>query len=75
MSPDDLELVSTKQLIDELMRRTTFMGVVVHCKEENRAPWTRGVRTFRVHYNENLDDDEARRLLSAVSEQLDSHEA
>jgi hypothetical protein len=70
MTPDELELVPTPSLIAELVRRTTFLGVVVQASEEYRKPWTEGERSFRVHYNGNLDDDEARRLLAVVSEQM-----
>src|SRR5436190_1642321 len=31
-----LELYTTRELIEELMRRTTFLGVVVHSEEELR---------------------------------------
>ncbi len=34
MRSDELELYSTQELIDELMRRTTFQGIVVHSAEE-----------------------------------------
>jgi hypothetical protein len=70
MTPDDLAFVSTPDLINELVRRTTFLGIIVQSTEEYRNNWTQGERTFRVHYNENLDDDEARRLLAIVSDQM-----
>jgi hypothetical protein len=70
MTPDELELVPTQSLINELVRRTTFLGVIVQASEEYRTPWTEGDRSFRVHYNDNLDDGEALRLLSVVSEQM-----
>ena len=75
MTPGDLELYSTQELIDELVRRTTFLGVVVHAHQENRRTWEEGQRVFRVHYNSNLDNDEACRLLAIVSEQMDSPNA
>jgi hypothetical protein len=75
MTPGELELYSTQELIDELVRRTTFLGVVVHAHQENRGPWDEGRRVFRVHYNSNLDNDEACRLLAIVSEQMDSPNA
>lgn len=70
MEPDDLEFYSTRQLIDELMRRTTFLGVVVHAEDEARGDWV-GEKTFRVHHNANLDADQAGRLLGVVSEYID----
>lgn len=70
MTSDDLELIPTQQLINELVRRTTFLGIIVQSTEEYRNTWTQGERSFRVHYNENLADDEARRLLAIVSDQM-----
>jgi hypothetical protein len=71
MTPGDLELFTTSELIEELVRRTTFLGVVVHSPDPTRQPWKQGERTFRVHYNSNLDQDEAGRLLSVISDQMD----
>lgn len=71
MTPGDLELFTTSELIEELVRRTTFLGVIVHSPDDARAPWTRGERNFRVHYNSNLDQEETCRLLSVISEQMD----
>jgi hypothetical protein len=75
MPPTDLDLCSTRELIEALVRRTTFLGIVVHSGQEHRGPWQHGERSFHVHYNANLDDSEARRLLAVVSEQLDRFEA
>ena len=71
MTPRDLELYTTGELIEELVRRTTFLGVIVHSPDDSRRPWKEGERTFRVHYNTNLDQEEASRLLSVISEQMD----
>ena len=35
--PGELELFSTEELIDELMKRTTFQGVIVHARMARRA--------------------------------------
>ncbi|HWE38108.1 MAG TPA: hypothetical protein VG406_16170 [Isosphaeraceae bacterium] len=67
MEADDLELYSTQQLIHELMRRSTFLGVVVHADDEARGAWV-GEKTFRIHFNANLDAEQAGRLLGVVSE-------
>jgi hypothetical protein len=66
-----LELYTTKELVDELMRRTTFLGVVVHAEQEQREREWRGQKTFQVHFNENLDTDRACRLLGVVSERME----
>jgi hypothetical protein len=70
MNPSELELYSTRELIDELMRRTTFLGVVVHTREEARGPWSDGERSFKIRYSPHLDRVEAGRLLAIVSEHM-----
>jgi len=73
MIQGELELFSTQQLIDELMRRATFQGVVVSSKEEAKSRDWDGERVFRVRHNANLDREEVGRLLAVVSEYLDRH--
>ena len=71
MIQDDLELVSTQDLIEELMRRTTFQGIVVHSQEEARGQDWSGERVFTVRFNANLEHEAAGRLLGIVSEYMD----
>lgn len=73
MESADLAFVSTQELIDELMRRNTFLGVVVHSEQEWKGDAWGDERTFKVHFNSNLDTVEASRLLSRVSEYLNLH--
>jgi hypothetical protein len=73
MQPGPLELYSTEELIRELMRRTTFLGVVIHSEQELRGGTWDGERTFKVHYNHNLDAEQACRLLETVSEYMDQN--
>jgi hypothetical protein len=61
-----LELYPTTELIQELLRRKTFLGVIVHSEEELKGEWT-GQRTFTVHFNANLDSAQAGRLLDVVA--------
>jgi len=68
MRPGELELFSSDELIDELMRRTTFQGVIVHSREEAKSPNWEGERIFNVRLNGNLDAEEAGRLLEIVSQ-------
>ena len=71
MKESDLAFHTTGELIAELMRRRTFMGVVVHADPEWKGePWEEA-RTFRVHFNSNLDTSEATRLLDVVARYLD----
>lgn len=69
----DLELFTTQELIDELLRRRTFLGIVVHSLEELKDTDWRGERTCRVHFNGNLDSSQASRLLEVVAERMDRH--
>jgi hypothetical protein len=70
MTHGELELFSTGELIQELLRRTTFQGVVVHAQEGVKTRnWT-GERVFRVRFNENLDPEEAGRLLDVVGQHI-----
>lgn len=70
MHPTALELCTTNELVEELMRRTTFLGVVVHAEQELKGPWT-GERTFQVHFNSNLDAGQAWRLLDTVAHHME----
>jgi len=70
MSQGDLELYDTQDLVDELLRRTTFQGVVVHAEGGVKDADWQGERVFHVRFNGNLGHDEAHRLLTAVSEHM-----
>ncbi len=70
MEPSPLELFTTAELIDELMRRPTFLGVVVHSEQELKGPWT-GERNFRVHFNSNLESNQVSRLLDVISTHME----
>ena len=71
MEPSELELYTTQELIAELMRRQTFLGIVIHSEQELKAgPWC-GERLFKVHYNANLDIAEAGRLLEVIGQHVE----
>jgi hypothetical protein len=74
MTPGDLELFSTRELIDELLRRSTFQGVIVHARDEAKESHWDGERVFVVRHNANLDIEEAGRLLDVVSQYIASQE-
>ena len=73
MQAGDLELVATEDLIAELMRRQTFLGVVVQSVDEHKEQEWSGQGAFKVHYNSNLDAEQACRLLEAVTESMDRY--
>lgn len=68
MNPGELELFSTPDLVAELVRRTTFQGVVVHAVNGAKDPNWEGERLFSVHHNANLATEEVGRLLDVVGQ-------
>lgn len=72
--PGELEFFSTEELIDELMKRTTFQGVIVHARDGAKSRHWSGERVFRVRINQNLAPEEAGRLLDVVSQQISGPE-
>ncbi len=73
MQPSELAFFTTQELIEELMRRQTFFGVVVHSAEEHKRDNWEDERMFKVHFNQNLDSVRASRLLDTVAEYMDVH--
>jgi hypothetical protein len=69
----DLAFYTTTELIDELLSRHTFLGVIVHSAEAHRGLQWQGEKQFKVHFNDNLSPPEAARLLAAVSDRMDLH--
>jgi hypothetical protein len=74
MNPADLELFSTGDLVGELLRRTTFQGVIVHARDGAKTRHWDGERVFSVRYNTNLDVEEVGRLLDVVSQHIASRD-
>jgi hypothetical protein len=68
MHTSELAFFSTRDLIDELVRRQSFLGVVVHAVGETRGQGWAGNRDFQVRFNENLDAEAVSRLLSVVAD-------
>lgn len=73
MQPSELAFYTAQELIEELMRRQTFCGVVVHSADEQKDSSWGEERIFKVHFNQNLDAARASRLLDSVSEYMDVH--
>ena len=71
MQPE-LEFYSSRELIEELMRRRTFLGVIVHSADELKQPAWDDERVFKVHFNGNLDSTRAGRLLEKVASRIDA---
>lgn len=63
----DLELATVDELVAELMKRTTFQGLVLRRPGDFKGQWTPGSNPFQLSYN-NLELGEAQRLLVVVSD-------
>jgi hypothetical protein len=65
----ELAFYTCDELIQELMRRKTFYGCIIHSADDHKHDcWEE--RTIRVHFNKNLDQAHAGRLLDTVAERL-----
>jgi hypothetical protein len=70
MHPSDLEFFTCQELVNELMRRPSFLGVVVHSAQDAKGKGWTGQPTFQVRFNSNLSLNEACRLLTAVTDRM-----
>jgi len=71
MEPEDLEFYSSTELIRELTRRKTFLGVVIHADEDYKGSAWRGEKVFKVHFNSNMNSEETCRLLETITGHLE----
>jgi hypothetical protein len=74
MNTGELELFATQELINELLRRPTFQGVIVHAVDGAKSGHWDGKRLFAVCHNANLGAEEAGRLLNVISEYIAGRE-
>ena len=74
MNAGQLELFATQELINELLSRTTFQGVIVHAVDGAKSRHWVGERLFGVSHSANLDTEEAGRLLDVVRQYIASRE-
>jgi hypothetical protein len=75
MQPPDLAFFTTPELIEELMRRQTFLGVVVHSEQEFKGAAWGAERVFKVRFNAHLDAERVARLLDVIAAHLDNRAA
>jgi len=64
----DLELYTSEELIQELLFRTTFVGVII--RSEKEAKGVSGHRNFRVDSSPNLNYDQTLTILNGLVSQL-----
>lgn len=72
MHDDDLGLYTSEELVNELLRRQTFLGVLIQGEGDWKGHWD-NVRNFKVLFNGNLRTEEVRRLLGVVTDHLSTH--
>ena len=70
MDSSDLAFFTTDELVEEILRRKTFLGVVIQSEEDYRAPHWGPERIFKVQYNSNLNPEHAARLIDVVAEYM-----
>ena len=70
MSTEDLEWFATEDLINELMRRATFQGVVIHAQHGVKQHQWEGERVFVARHNASLGTEAVGRLLEVVSQHI-----
>jgi hypothetical protein len=73
MEPATLDFFTTNELIQELMRRKTFLGVIVQAEQELKSTDWAGTQVFKVHLNENMDSAQASRLFDAISDYINQN--
>jgi hypothetical protein len=66
-----LEFYTSAELVNELMKRKTFMGIIIHSKEEFKERTWQGDKAFHVHVTANLDAGETSLILGAVAGSFD----
>jgi hypothetical protein len=74
MATSDLELYTSQELIRELMRRQTFLGVVIHSENDLKGDWT-DERIFKVQFNSNLEPQQVSGLLEVIADRLNCQNA
>ena len=64
----ELELYSSEQLIEELLNRSTFVGIVI--RSEDEAKGVSGHRYFRVDSSPNLRQEQTLVILDGLVGQM-----
>jgi hypothetical protein len=66
----ELAFYTTDELVTELLRRKTFLGVVVHADNDFRNDHWNDEQVFKVRFNSNLDVCQTSRLLDRIGDYL-----
>lgn len=71
---NDLEFVSTQELIDELTKRTTWAGILITAKQELKVPVGQELRMETDVYYNNMGKDEAIGCLQRTIDKMETWE-
>ena len=74
MDHSELAFYPTQDLVNEILRRKTFLGVVIQSEEEYRNQNWGAERMFKVQFNSNLTNEQASRLVDSVAEFMQGEE-
>lgn len=68
----DLELATNEELISELCRRASFLGIIINGKfdAEQHYGSNPGIDDVSVNYNNHLQADQIARILGSVQRQF-----
>jgi hypothetical protein len=73
MAPDELSLYTAEELIDELMGRSTFQGIVIRAEDSYKGgPW-KGEQTYKASWTSNLGDARIEQVLEQVAQGVRRH--
>lgn len=64
---ESLELYTTKEMIEEIINRTTFQGIMILSENDCKDPKWCGKKTFGVHWNNNLTNKEVVDILESTA--------
>ncbi len=67
---NNLELATTKELVDELLTRSTFQGIVIHATDAYKGGEWGNEKDFLIHMNDNLSNEERVRVLETFADHL-----
>jgi hypothetical protein len=71
---NDLEFISTQELIDELTKRTTWAGILITAKEEIKVSIGEERRVETSVYYQNMGKDEAIGCLQRTIDKMETWE-
>ena len=67
----DLEFYTNEELIEELVKRTNFLGTIIFSEKEYlNNDWGKEKRNFKVKFNTNLTNKQVGKLLEHIAQHI-----